>query len=155
MIYPFLLTISQFTISISKIWCTLVYIAESRKPGSKRFNSIKKTMHFAHLVALFIYKYRILCSKRQTGVISLNFRTWVGERERGRDRRRERGGESEWERERVCGVKSFNLRREKVGSARLIESWLSGSLLLHSHLQYISSRVSQFFDIFVIRWVSL
>ena len=113
MIYPFLLTISQFTISISKIWCTLVYIAESLKPGSKRFNSIKKTMHFAHLVALFIYKYRILCSKRQTGVISLNFRTWVGERERGRDRRRERGGESEWERERVCGVKSLNLRRGK------------------------------------------
>ena len=32
-----------------------VYNARSLKQGSKRFNSITKTIHFAHLVLLFIY----------------------------------------------------------------------------------------------------
>ena len=31
------------------------YNAESSKQGSKRFNSITKTIHFAHLGILFIY----------------------------------------------------------------------------------------------------
>ena len=31
------------------------YIAESPKQGSKKFNSITKAIHFAHLVILFIY----------------------------------------------------------------------------------------------------
>ena len=31
------------------------YNAESPKQGSKRFNHITKTIHFAHLVILFIY----------------------------------------------------------------------------------------------------
>ena len=33
----------------------LVYNAESPNHGSKRFNSVTKTIHFAHLDMLFIY----------------------------------------------------------------------------------------------------
>ena len=47
-----------------RYWLVYVlYIAESPKLGTKRFNSITKTIHFAHLVILFIYdkdyKFRI------------------------------------------------------------------------------------------------
>ena len=35
--------------------CVDKYNAESPKQDSKRFNSITKTIHFAHLVILFIY----------------------------------------------------------------------------------------------------
>ena len=35
------------------------YNAESPKQGSKRFNSIRKTIHFAHLGKLFIYIYGV------------------------------------------------------------------------------------------------
>ena len=35
--------------------CFGKYIAESPKQDSKRFNSITKTIHFAHLGILFIY----------------------------------------------------------------------------------------------------
>ena len=35
------------------------YIAESPKQGSKRFNSITKTIQFAHLAILFIYEYTV------------------------------------------------------------------------------------------------
>ena len=33
------------------------YNAESPKQGSKKFNSTTKTIHFAHLVILFIYEH--------------------------------------------------------------------------------------------------
>ena len=38
-----------------RVRCWLLYIAESTKKGSKRFNSITKTIHFAYKVILFIY----------------------------------------------------------------------------------------------------
>ena len=42
-------------------WCRVgvgEYNAESPKQGSKRFNSISKKVHFAHLGILFIYGFR-------------------------------------------------------------------------------------------------
>ena len=36
-----------------------LYIAESPKQGNKMFNSISKTIHFAHLVILYIYVYSV------------------------------------------------------------------------------------------------
>ena len=52
------------------------YNAESPKKSSKRFNSITKTIYFAHLVILFIYVVNVQDQHRTYKTITELFESW-------------------------------------------------------------------------------